>query len=120
MTWDRKVYVFLTQRPIDKQEWPVVYGGDIGHQTKPTHQMAEECPHRTTPVVVVDFDAPVATPEERSRLVEVVASMRRDHEAYDRLAEHGDVRSHLSDANHVQRGALLDLIEGLLDGRVKL
>lgn len=60
------------------------------------------------------------TVEERNRLAEAVKDVRQCHDIYERDMENGDVRHHQADANHMQRGALLDLIEGLLDGKLRL
>lgn len=43
------LYVFLQQRPSDKQPWPLVYTDQ---------SLAEAAPHRVTPVVVVNVPMP--------------------------------------------------------------
>jgi hypothetical protein len=44
------VYVFLTRRPQDKQEWPCVYL---------SLDLAEKAPHRVSAVVPVEITATV-------------------------------------------------------------
>lgn len=100
----RRAYVFMVKRPIDKEEWPVAYGGENAEQ------LAKDASGRHSPVITVDFDAERATPEERAELEASVKHFRGLFEAVN-----------LPDAGLAPVcGALLDLVEGLLDGRVKL
>lgn len=52
------LYVFLQQRPCDKQSWPLVYVD---------RQLAEAAPHRVTPVVAVDVPLPSLPDAEATR-----------------------------------------------------
>lgn len=102
--------------------------------------LAGECPQAPPTVLVIEIPADrvasvkatlaahaiqwkqpeVATLEDRARLARAVAQARENHDEYQRLMDAGDVRHGYSDANHIQRAALLDLVEGLLAGKVRI
>jgi len=113
----RVVHVFLTKRPIDSQEWPAVYS-ELENQTTTGRERAEAAYGRCSPVITLDFDAELATSDERNRLVEAVAAVRRDHDAFEQMNDGSAPRRALE--AHQQRGALLEVIEGLLNGSLRL
>lgn len=105
----RVAYVFMIKRPVDKFEWPAVYG-----VTDNAEELAQAAFGRCSPVITVDFDAEVATPEQRTEMAKAVAELRGTYDTA-RVMEAGYANPLAAPCE-----ALLDLVDALLEGRVRL